>query len=300
MTENLNVALQELKQAIAQSGDAPVVIDLNQLGQKFHGLNLRQLVMLTDAPALASFAQLRSADGARVEKFLVDGKDKQQCESTARDILLSESSLDTGDVREVRVAVDGLGSPLLVRDHNDIIYRVTDREAVIDQPLTAALHYRRQPVQAELPQTHAVPPQRPVIVANGLAFSSTAGEVLHGLAAVRVRNSIAAQEIERLVKSTGEQDLNAALAVMNPQMLGQALTQIMLASQQIETLVDALAQRMRALVRLIEQAGPTQMESARAPFDEGAEPMAASPFRAAAGSARAPFPGVRMTPEDDA
>ncbi|SKA34928.1 hypothetical protein SAMN02745126_05580 [Enhydrobacter aerosaccus] len=253
MADTLNVALEQLRQKIAQDGGMPVVIALPDLEREFHGLSLHQLVLLTDAPALGSFAELRSAEGGRIEQFVIDGKNTERCEALARDLLLSESALSAGDVREVRLPADGTSSHILVRDHNDIVYRVTDQEAVVDQLLTSALQHRRQARQAQQPAPVDASP-RPIVIENGVAFTGTAGEILHGLAAVRARNGIAVQEIERLIRATGQRDLGAALAAAGPQALAQSLTRVTVASQQIESLIEAMYQRMRLLLQLIEEA----------------------------------------------
>jgi hypothetical protein len=54
MTVDLDAALQELQEAISANSPAPTVIDIDALETRFHGLTLRQLVMLTQAPVLVA------------------------------------------------------------------------------------------------------------------------------------------------------------------------------------------------------------------------------------------------------
>jgi hypothetical protein len=277
MTQDLGLAIQELKQAFAQDGAATAVLTPSVLGEKFHGLSLRQLVMLTDAPALAEFSELRSADGARVERFLIDGKDERQCERTAQQILLDENcALQTGDVREVCAAATNSTFHTLVRDHNDIVYRVMDKEASVDQELTALLQRRRQSLQG--PRPVAAP--RAGVVTDAFAFCGTVGEVLQGLAAARQRNGIAIQQIQKLVAATGERTLEAALAAATPEMLRDMFGHIVLASQQVEALLETLAQRTRLLLRLVDQAAA------------GEPPASVGPERAAVGGMRNAEPAM--------
>ncbi|MBS0519628.1 MAG: hypothetical protein JSR90_13130 [Proteobacteria bacterium] len=272
----------------------PVVIAQTDLDRLFHGLNLHQLALLTDAPALGSFAELQSSEGARVEQFLVDGKDTERCEALARDLLLGESALKTGDVREVRILGNGLDGHVLLRDHNDIVYRVTDKEAAIDQLLTNALQHQRQARLAER-QPRAEASSRSVVVANGPAFIGTAGEILHGLAAIRARNGVAIQEIDRLMRTSGERNLAAALAAAGPERLAESLSRMALASQQIETLIEALHQRMRALLQLIEGAGAASPGPAGGPVGEGPA-VAADGFEPGAGVAPGSMPASGPMP----
>lgn len=294
MSENLNAALEELRQKIADGGGMPVIIAQTDLDRLFHGLNLHQLALLTDAPALGSFAELQSSEGTRVEQFLVDGKDTERCESLVRDLLLGESALKTGDVREVRILGNGLDGHVLLRDHNDIVYRVTDKEAAIDQLLTNALQHKRQARLAERqPRAEASP--RSVVVANGPAFIGATGEILHGLAAIRARNGVAIQEIDRLMRMSGERNLAAALAAAGPERLAESLSRIALASQQIETLIEALHQRMRALLQLIGDAGAASPGAAGDPVGE--EPtIAADGFEPGAGAAPGSVPASGPMP----
>lgn len=241
LADNLNLVLQELRTAISESGNVPVLIAESALETQFHGLNLHQLAMLTDAPALGIVGKLRTEDGAQVERFAIDGKNAEQCASAAQQLLLdANASFKVGEIREVTVRSDSMPDRTFVRDHNNIIYRITDKEAAIDPELTGALQQRCQRGQYD-----GAPPQQPVIV----------NEVLRCLAAARQCNGIAFQEIRKLIDTTGGRDLESALAAAKPELLRAAFEQIMLASQQIETLLGAVDQRAKALLRVVEQGG---------------------------------------------
>lgn len=296
MSDNLNVALEKLRQRIAEAGDAPLVIAHADLERAFHGLTLRQLVLLVDAPALGSFAELRSPEGARIEQFLIDGKDTQRCEALARDILLGDAALAAGDVREVRILGNGLDGHVLLRDHNNIVYRVTDREAAIDQLLTNALQQRRRAQQTEQ-RAEAGAAGRAMIVIDGAAFAGVAGEILHGLAAIRARNGIALQEVDRLLKASGQRNLASAVSVVGPEALAASLSRTALAAQQIEALLEALRQRMQALLQAAETAkrGPDEPIAEAGREQPSALTDAPTP---AGGAVSGPFPGIRaISPE---
>lgn len=249
MTENINVALQTLKRALEVNDKAPTIIPESALEQQFHGLNLHQLTQLTDAPALAVVSRARARDGAQVERFSVDGNDEQRRTLLAQQLLLDgDLSSNPGGTREVHLRTDGGTGEILVRDRNDTIYRVTDREAVIDEELTEILQRRHEPGRAE----PASP--RPVVIEDGHAFTGMVGEILHGLAALRLRNSIPVQEMRKLIEDTGERDLESAVVAADSEMLVKAFEQILLASNQIEQLSDGITERTQALLRGAESA----------------------------------------------
>ncbi len=252
MTDKLNAALQELQHAISANAPAPIVIDSGVLETSFHGLTLRQLVLLTQTPVLAVHDFRRLADGARVEQFSIDGKDEDRCELAARDLILAgQTEGSPGIVREVRINREGSPEHSFVVDRNDIVYRVTDGETVVDRDLTAELRGRRQSAGAS-DQPSSPTAQDPVIINDSFGFRGIAGQVLHGLAAVRARNGIAIRAIGKLVSSSGEQSLETACQVANPEAFLATFRQIINASQQIDALLEAIGQRTRMLLSLVE------------------------------------------------
>ncbi len=266
MAENINVALQTLKHALAVNGQVPTVIPEPALEQQFHGLDLHQLTQLTDAPALAVVSRTRGHDGTEVERFSVDGNDEQRRHFAARQLLLEgEVAANPGGTREVHLRSNGSTGEIFVRDQNDTIYRVTDRQAVIDEELTALLQRRRAADQAEQ-AAHG-----PLVVADGQAFLAALGEILHGLSALRLRNAVPVQQLQKLIEETGEPDLESALAAADSGMLLNALQQILVASDQIEQLSNGIAQRVQALLQTPQAAAPA------APSTESATPSASEP-----------------------
>lgn len=268
MTDKLNAALQELHQAIAANAPAATVIGSEALETRFHGLTLRQLVLLTQAPVLAVRDVRRLPDGARVEQFSIDGRDEDRCELAGRDLILADQAEGgaAGTVREIRIAREGAPEHSLVVDRNDIVYRVTDREAIIDQDLTAELRARRQSAAASnQPES---PAQEPIIINDSLGFRGIAGQVLHGLSGVRARNGVALHEIEKLVRSSGEQSLQGACQVASPDALLATFGRIISASQQIDALLEALGQRARLLLSLVEPSAAKPANGARPPMPD--------------------------------
>ncbi len=266
MAENINVALQTLKHALAVNGQVPTVSPEPALEQQFHGLDLHQLTQLTDAPALAVVSRTRGHDGTEVERFSVDGNDEQRRHFAARQLLLEgEVAANPGGTREVHLRSNGSTGEIFVRDQNDTIYRVTDRQAVIDEELTALLQRRRAADQAEQ-AAHG-----PLVVADGQAFLAALGEILHGLSALRLRNAVPVQQLQKLIEETGEPDLESALAAADSGMLLNALQQILVASDQIEQLSNGIAQRVEALLQTPQAAAPA------APSTKSATPSASEP-----------------------
>jgi hypothetical protein len=252
MIENLHMDLERLKQEVARAGRTTIVLAQDALEQHFHGLTLGQIVKLTDAPALATISRPQTADGTHIERFSVDGKDAQLCEAAAQQFTLDPTAtLGNGDVREARVCKDDIVRETLVRDHNDVVYRVTDRQAVVDEQLTATLQSLRQRVSP--PQaTPGLAEQRPM-PAPGAGSSDIANEILRGLMALRSFNAVTARTIEDLVGTTGGQTLETALTTVDPRTLLEAFRRIVSASAEIEALLDILTERTTALTR---PAGP--------------------------------------------
>jgi hypothetical protein len=268
MTDNLNAALQELQQAIAASAPASAVIDTDVLETRFHGLTLRQLVMLTQAPVLAVRNIQRTANGVGIEQFSIDGKDEDRCELAGRDLVLAGRTDAGADaMREVRIVRDGSPEHSLVLDRNGIVYRVDEREAVVDGDLTAEFRRRRSVAAGYEAASPAA--QEPVVITDSFGFRGMAGQVLHGLSAVRVRNGVAIREIERLVKASGEQTLEAACQVADPDALLAAFGEIVNASRQIDALLEALAQRTRMLLSLVEQPHDKPLEGGQEASHDG-------------------------------
>jgi len=78
--------------------------------------------------------------------------------------------------------------------------------------------------------------------------------VLHGLAALHAQNQVAFQVLHGLTKAGGEGNAESALAAAGPQVLFEAMSRILSAARQIETLVDTLNLHMTTLLRLVERA----------------------------------------------
>lgn len=144
MTKNLHADLEALRREIAQKGRAPVVLSQAALDEQFNGLTLGQIVKLTDAPVLVTVADIQASDGVRVERFCVDGTDPEFCHVVARHFLLdSTTTLSPYGVREVRTCNNDLVRETMVRD-GGVIYRLTDQEAIVDEPLTRTLQTLQQ------------------------------------------------------------------------------------------------------------------------------------------------------------
>jgi hypothetical protein len=276
MTDTLNAALQELQQALSANASATTVIGSEVLDSRFHGLTLRQLVLLTQAPVLAIRSFRRAADGSAIEQFSIDGRDEDRCELAGRDLILAgQTEGGSGAVREVRIVRDGAPEHSLVLDRNDIVYRVTEQEAIVDSDLTAEVRARRQAAMASQRPASATD-HEPIVINDGFGFRGIAGQVLHGLSAVRARNGIAMREIERLVRTSGEQTLEGACRAATPDTLLETFGRIVTASRQIDALLEAIGERARMMLSLVEPAagrpGGGREPAAEQPLDIAPNP----------------------------
>lgn len=237
MSGDLKLAIDSLRRAIESNGEAPTVLPAATLEEQFHGLTLGQLVMLVDAPALVVALQQRSADGALTERFVIDGKDGARCVAAAERLLLDPATtLADGDVREVRIVSAAVPPQTFVRDHNDTVYRVTDKEAAIAPELTEVLRQRRRSQQTNVPA--------PVV--------GMAGEILHGLTAIRSSAEAVFEEVRKLLRATGQRTPEAAISAADPAMLSEAFRRSFLMAEQVDALAEAVGQRMRALISALD------------------------------------------------
>lgn len=253
MTEDLHADLEALRQEIVQKGRAPVVLSQAALERHFHGLTLGQVVKLTEAPVLATVADIRAPDGVRVERFCVDGTDPALCHVAARHFLLdSTTALSSCDVREVRTCNDDVVREIMVRD-GGVIYRLTDREAVVDEPLTRTLQTLQQR-DAYSGSGGGSPPGSAMETGRPSAIDEVAARILQGLTDVRTCNAAARCIVARLIGSTGEQDLETALAAADPEALRTAFQQILATSDEIEALLGPLMTEANGLLQAAREA----------------------------------------------
>lgn len=253
MTETLHADLEALRQQVAQKGRIPILLRQGALG-RFHGLSLGEIVKLTDAPALATVETVRAPDGTHTERFSIDGKDPELCHAVARQFLLDPNvSLAPGDVREARTCENDVVCQTLVRDHNDVIYRVTDNAAVVDAPLTRTLQtlqQRKLHVESGARSPSATETEGRL----GADKAAAAAHILQALTNARSCNAVARCVVAQLVGSTGERDLETALAAATPEILLAAFQQILSASDEIETLLDGLTEQTNALMQAARRA----------------------------------------------
>lgn len=239
MTDDLHADLEALRQEITQKDRAPVVLSQAMLEQHFHGLTLGQIAKLTDAPVLATVADIQAPDDVRVERFCVDGTDAELCHVAARHFLLDPTTpLSPYGVREVRTCNNDLVRETMVRDGR-VIYRLMDHEAIVDEPLTRTLQTLQQ--RDAYSRSGGGSPSQP---AMGAGCPSTIDEVpariLQGLTDVRTCNAAARCIVARLIRSTGEQDLETALAAADPETLRTAFQQVLAMSDEIEAVLGPL------------------------------------------------------------
>lgn len=248
MIKNLHTDLEALRREIAQKGRAPVVLSQAALDEQFHGLTLGQIVKLTDAPVLVTVADIQAPDGVRVERFCVDGTDPEFCHVVARHFLLdSTTPLSPYGVREVRTCNNDLVRETMVRD-GGVIYRLTDQEAIVDEPLTRTLQTLQQ--RDAYSRSGGGSPSQP---AMGAGCPSTIDEgptrILQELTDVRTCNAAARCIVARLIRSTGEQDLETALASADPETLRTAFQQVLAMSDEIEALLGSLMTQVSDLLK---------------------------------------------------
>jgi hypothetical protein len=262
MVESINAALEPLKQSLAASDRVPVIPEPT-LASQFHGLNLHQLVQLTAAPALAVVSREPAADGSHRERFTVDGTDEQRCGIVARQLVLDGvSPLNGGDIREV--CISGANGPgrMFVRDKNDVIYRLIDGQAAVDEELTALLR-RRHPAFPERRSTDGS-----AAGDEGRTLTEMFEEMLEGSVALQARNGTTARVIGQLIEASGRPDLAAAIAVTEPEALAAAFGEILAASRQVDGLAQAITSRIEAVLRLARSAADRPDRPGTAPSPE--------------------------------
>ena len=248
MTEDLHADLEALRQEITQKDRAPVVLSQAALEQHFHGLTLGQVVKLTDAPVLATVADIQAPDGVRVERFCVDGTDAELCHVAARHFLLDPTTpISSYGVREVRTCNNDHVRETMVRD-GSVIYRLTDQEAIVDEPLTRTLQTLQQ--RDAYSGEGGGSPSQPVIKAGRPStIDEVLARLLQGLADVRTCNAAARCIAARLIGSTGEQDLETALAAADPETLRTAFQQVLAMSDEIEAVLGPLMTQANDLLQ---------------------------------------------------
>ena len=210
MVENINTALEPLRQTLAANDRIPVIPE-PVLARQFHGLNLHQLVQLTAAPALAVVSRELETNGSHRERFTIDGIDEQRCDAVARQLVLHGASpLHAGDVREVCISSANGSDKAFVRDQSGVVYRLIDGQATVDEELTRLLRRNRD----GLPNRGA--PETSAAGDEGRALVQTLEEMLEASVALQARNGRAAQAIEQLIAASGQADLATAVAALAP------------------------------------------------------------------------------------
>jgi hypothetical protein len=253
VTADLSTDLQSLKREAAEMGSSPTLLSQAVLRQHFHGLTLGQIIKLTDVPVLGVIDQVVGPDGTRIDRFSIDGRDRGLCHSVARQLLLDPAiDLRPDDVREVQTCDDDVVRETMVRDHNDIVYQVTDREAVVNESLTGTLATLRQRGAYLAQNPGMTVPPAPEGESPG-AMAETAAHVLRELVELRSCNAVARLAVVQLVRSTGERELLAALAAADPAVLRTTFDRILSASDEIEAQLDGLTAQVSALMRAIRE-----------------------------------------------
>jgi hypothetical protein len=238
MFEHLNIDLENLRKEVAKKDRAVVVLSQPALERQFHGLTLGQIVKLTDAPVLATVAELLEPDSGRRERFCVDGKDPEACHAVARQLLLDPTAIARAHVREVRTCNNDVVQETMVRDHG-VVYRVTAHEVVTDESLTRALQtLRRRGAYSD--SNVGSTPQSAAKVGDTAGICEIAACILQDLTNLRTCNASARCTIAELVGGTGTTDLEAAVVAAEPEILQAAFRQIVASSNEIETLLDQL------------------------------------------------------------
>ena len=260
MVENINTALEPLKQALAASGRIPIIPE-PVLARQFHGLNLHQLVQLTAAPALAVVSRELAANGSHRERFTVDGTDEQRCDVVGRQLVLDGASpLHAGDVREVCISSANGAGKAFMRDQSGVVYRLIDGQAAVDEELTELL---RSSGKGRLNRGAT---ESAATGDEGQALVQTLEEMLEASAALQARNGMAAQAIERLIAASGQADLATAVAALPLEALAATFKEILMASGQVARLADAITGRTKTVLQLVRAAveGPDQPGNAPA------------------------------------
>jgi len=241
MIDNLADALRTLKD---DGADEAPVLAADAFAARFHGLTLDQVVTLTDLPALAVTATLRTQQGATVERCLVDGRAPESRQALARRLLL-DAELDGETVaREVLEFEAGVLRSRLVRDRDDMVYRASDGRPIVDTELSAALRGRHRPAPPAEAPAHVGGPLHPVAIDDPLAFSGAVGEMLQGLAALHAGNRTAFDALRALAAGISQDDANAVAAI-------EALAA---STEQVEAIVARLQRQATTLLRLVDAA----------------------------------------------
>ena len=249
MIEQLNIDLENLRKDVAKKDRAVVVLSQPALERQFHGLTLGQIVKLTDAPVLATVAELLEPDGGRRERFCVDGKDPGTRHAVARQLLLDPTAIARAHVREVRTCNDDVVQETMVRDHG-VIYRVTAHEVITDESLTRALQMLRRKGAYASSSNVGSTSQSAAKAGDTAGVCEIAACILQDLMNLRTRNAAARCTIAELAGGTGATDLEAAVIAAEPEVLQAAFRQIVASSNEIETLLDQATTRTNDLLQV--------------------------------------------------
>lgn len=214
MIDNLAEALRALKDAGA---DAMPVLPADAFAGRFHGLSLSQVVALTDVPAIAVTATLRTAEGAVVERCMIDGRASERRSELATRLVLGAELADGVAVREVLEFEGGVLRGRLLRDRDGVVYRAEGDRATVDTELTAVLRGRHLPAPDAARQPEVPDPDQPVLIRDRVSFSGAVGGILQGLAALHAGNQAASAALRRLAATSdpaaaAEADALAAIA----------------------------------------------------------------------------------------
>jgi hypothetical protein len=254
MIASLSAALQQLKEQLARQPEAVPMLSSEALEQEFHGLSISQVARLVDAPALAQAVTAGAGlEGASV-RYLVDGADEARKAEVARRLLLDADAPQGQDaIREVTLLDRGLPRETLVRDRNDVVYRVGSESAVVDEALTEAVRATaRHRAPAAAAPSGPAGYERPVTIADGARFAMLLGHVIRGLARLAEQQHTVANLRAQLEGPAGS-GLPGAVLGLNHQILADLLLRLLDQADRSGKLLAELQQAVTALAALLQE-----------------------------------------------
>ena len=252
----LGAALTALKASLAADSIDVPVLRPEDLERGYQGVQLGALARLVDAPALALLDVVTTPGGRTVRRFVVEGVDATAKQVAARQLLRHEPTpKGAHDLQEIITNKDGLPAEILVRDHEDVVYRVVGREADADEQLTTWVREARAQSAARSSAGAALL-EHPLVIADPVALSGAIAGAMRAVADLHGRQKAAAGVIDQLMKLTGAAGAAAAIEAAPAEALRPALLDLLGAASRLDGDLATIQWSLSGALQLLQQAEP--------------------------------------------
>ena len=258
MITNLNTALQGLRETLTRHPDIVPMLTREALEADFHGRNVSQVAKLLNAPALGFVETRRSDQGAAIELVLVDGADAELKAKTLRRLIVEgDPPGRSGDVQEYVQLDAGTVRETLLRDHNNVVYRLHGQQTVVDRDLTA-LAQRNRETESRLSATEGATPgfHRPLVIRDPIAVSATIGKVLQLIGELHRRDQEASQAARAIADAVAGATVTTAIETAEPDRIERMALALLETVRQSEAMLDELRRTVDAVIGMIDRAEP--------------------------------------------